>query len=274
MSELYITPENYPQHTGAGQDEFNFDGQPRLLNARPPQQAYGQVAGVRAVEDVVTLIPRDEWRDRIKEIDEQGSWLKNAAGELPVKDQNGLGYCHAYGTISPMEIARKIQGYPYVELSAESVGGIVTNWRNEGAYPEDDLAVAVKYGACAQSFMDKPHSLNSKKWKEGWEKNALKHRALEWFDLRVPNKTFDAVVTCILLRFPIGLGYAWWGHFVHGGFKARYNASKKCFDIENRNSWGKSYGDNGYFWLQEGERNGQGTPDWAFGIRHVTPSND
>jgi len=83
----------------------------------------------------------------------------------------------------------------------------------------------------------------------------------------VPGKVFDAVMTCYLNSFPIGLGYAWWSHFIHGGFKARWNATKKCFDIEERNSWGPNYGEDGYFWLPEGTGRGQGTPDWAFAGR-------
>ena len=37
-----------------------------------------------------------------------------------------------------------------------------------------------------------------------------------------------------------------------------------------RNSRGPGYGDNGYFWLGEGTRRGEGTPDWAL-IRVLTP---
>jgi len=277
MSELYIDESNFEYWTGAGNAAVNFDGYDRVLNFQPPQVAYGQVVGydeqgnivwsAKPFEDVMPLIPRDEWRDRIKEKDANGSWLKNAVGEIPVKDQDGLGYCHAYGTVSVLEILDMIATGRYFDLSGESVGGIVTGWQNRGADPMQDLAVAIKYGACESSYMDRPNSISPSRWKTGWQQNALQHRMAEYWDLRVPGKTFDAVMTCYLYSYPIGLGYGWWSHFIHGGFRARYNETKRCFDIEERNSWGKNYGDNGYFWLPEGTGRGQGTPDWAFAGR-------
>jgi hypothetical protein len=279
MPELYIDESNYTYWTGAGNQSVDFDGSTRILNFVPPQVPYGEVKryddngnlvfAARPIEDVVPLIPRDEWNDRIKEKDANNAWLRytNDACSVQVKDQDGLGYCHAYGTVSVEEILIAIASGVYVNLSAESIGGIVTKWHNQGADPMDDLAVAIKNGACEASFMDKPNSLSPSRWKQGWQQNALNYRMAEYYDLRVPGKTFDAVMTCYLLNFPIGLGYAWWSHFVHGGFRARWNATKRCFDIELRNSWGRNYGDNGYFWLPEGTGRGQGTPDWAFAGR-------
>jgi hypothetical protein len=271
VAELLITPQNADFWCGPENAKSVFwHGHKRALNATPPKQPYGLCAGVAAIEDVITLIPRSEWQDRIKEKDANDTWLKSICKDVKCKDQNGLGYCHAYGTVSPMEIAAVAQGEPYVELSAESIGGVVTDWRNAGADPEDDLAAARTNGACAASFMDKPNSITPSRWKAGWQADALRRRVLEHFDCGTPGKEFDAVVTCALLNFPVGLGYAWWSHFVHGVFRVRYNAQTKKYEIENRNSWDATYGDNGYFWLAEGTGRGQGTPDWAFGVRNVS----
>ncbi len=263
-----VTPANVDAMCGPSDARaVVIDGQTRLLNFRPPAEPYGQCRSARA--DAITLIPRDQWPDLIADKDRQKSWLIDSVDAVNVKDQNGLGYCHAYGTVSCMEIALVYAGYPYEELSAESIGGPVTGWINEGADPSDDLEQAMRGGACLASFMDAPHSLNPSRWKSGWEQDAMSRRVLEAWDLRLPNKAFDAVVTASLLNMPVGLGYVWWGHFVHGGFQVRRQDSK--YQILNRNSWGASYGEDGYFWLTEGTGRGQGTPDWAFAVRVVIP---
>lgn len=264
-----ITPNNVDRLCGPdGSAAYEFGGHVRVLNFRPPVDPYGKCRSARA--DAFELIQREAWQDLCSQKDREKSWLLDILGDvLQVQDQNGLGYCHAYGTVAEMEGAFVLAGYPYEQLSAESVGGPVTGWINEGADPSDDLAQAIKGGACLQSFMDRPHSLNWRAWKEGWQQDALSRRVLEADDLRIPGKQFDAIVTCCLLNRMVGLGYMWWGHFVHGVYKVRHVNSR--WEVLLRNSWGTSYGDNGYFWLTEGTGRGQATPTWATSVRVATP---
>ena len=269
-----ITPENADSYCGpVNARAVNFDGQIRMLSFRPPAAPYGECRGTVGAERLVELIPRSEWDKIIEQKDREKSWLIDNVATVKCKDQNGLSYCHSFGTVSTMEIALVMAGYPYEELSAESVGGPVTGWRNQGADPSDDLEQVEKAGACLASYMDRPNSLNPRLWKPGWEHDAMGRRVLEAYDLRLPGKEFDAVVTCALLNIPVGLGYAWWGHFIHGGFQVRKNKSG-VYEILERNSWGASYGKDGYFWLAEGRARGQGTPDWSFAVRVVIPQED
>jgi hypothetical protein len=273
VPELHITPENYEQYTGAGHRYFNWNGEVRMLNAMPRRTEYGSLAFAPKLEESFPLIPRDEWIERIKEKDANQSWLRNINDLMgvPCTDQNGRGYCHAYGTVGAGMTARAEAGLPTIRLSAESVGGIVTGWINRGANPDDDLEVFVKYGACAQSFMDSEWSLNPTRWKPGWEQDALNHRVVECFDLDPDSdKIFDQEMTCVLINIATADWYNWWGHHIQGPLQAKYMDGK--FWLLKRNSWGQDYGDNGYFWMAEGYGRGLGNPDGAFAIRLLTAS--
>lgn len=257
---------NYQELVPDAEGRFEFNG-PRLCLAVPPSLAAGDIPGVGAAEDFPDfLIPRSEWPDRIRQKDAEKSWLEDIVrGVIPCDDQGPLGFCHAYGTKIAGECCRLVQNQPYVRLSAESVGGPVTNWRNRGADPADDLAQFMQYGACPQSFMDEAHSLRPSRWKDGWEKAATQYRATEVWDLRSGKKAFDFIVTCALLGLPTACGYSWWSHFVSGPYRV-LDLDRGKFAVRNRNQWGPEYGDDGFFDLAEGK----GTPDWAFCVRQMS----
>ncbi len=273
MSYLEINDSNWQEQLGDGHT-VNIGGIDRVVGGcRRVKYAYGKNPYAKPCEEVFDLIPESEWVDRIKERDENKSWQYEIAKQLKVKDQGRLGFCHAYGTVETAEVSRAIANEPYVQLSAESIGGPVTNWRNEGADPSDDLEQLINVGACRQDFMDKAWSLNPRKWKDGWEEDCANHKCTEWIDLAVPGKELEAAVSACLLGFACGLGYMWWFHFVMSGLKLKVvDASAKRmynkYSMLGRNSWGPDYGEDGFFWLTGTKM----IPDWSFAIKQMTPS--
>jgi hypothetical protein len=259
---------------------FEFDGQVRMLNAKPRQRPYGTVEAFRTLGETAPLIPRDEWKTRVAEKDANGTWLFNILKDIPAKDQNGLGYCHAYGPVAALERMRVLQGLPYVELSAESIGGPVTNWRNEGAMPEDDVEQLIRIGCCRADMMDKPHSLNPNRWNENWEADCANHKLLEAWDADVPGKAFDGHATLTLSDCLDAIGFDQLSHEIHGGYQLRYNAKSGLWEILNQNNWGPNWpepGLNGFIWMPEGTRGGWkgGTPSIGiFGVRYPTHSEN
>jgi hypothetical protein len=197
------------------------------------------------VEDVIQLIPRSEWPDRIKEKDQNHSWLYDklvtdrAAAGLPTltTDQDGLNYCWAYAAVSAAATQRVLQGEPYVKLSSESVGGPIANWRNVGGWPEDALQQLIGVGACEEALMDKPNSLSPNRWQPTWKANCVNYRATEVMDLDVPGgKTFDACATACFLDYMATVTYDWWGHAVRGFVKLGF--SGRVFTCTVWNNWG------------------------------------
>lgn len=266
MSELWICDDNWKDHVGDGR-VVEFDGHLRQLCARPRVTAYGACAAATAFP-VDQLIPRSRWDAIIAKKDEEKSWLDDlmqTPGAPAVKDQDGENYCHGYGPTSCVEVQEFLQGCYSGSLSAESVAGPVTDWRNIGWDPEDDLQQLITYGACPAEYMDKPWSRNPRLWKPGWEKAALDHRVLEWWDLDIEGRVFDAYVTAAMLNILCAAGYRWWSHEVHGAYRVRKQNGR--YGVKHRNSWGANYGEDGFFWLEEG----RGTPSIGlFGVRAVT----
>lgn len=261
---------------------INDDNYKTLLGVRPcltkPRiTTYGNA--VTAIEEKLTLIPRSEWLDRIKYMDENKCWLEDIVRSklpgqnVPCTDQNGLGYCHSYSTVQAAMIRRLIQHNKFIHLSAESIGGPITNWKNRGAPMDDPMFQLRDVGACRQDFMNKEHSLSPRLWKEGWEQDCENHRADGWLDMDIRGKMFDAAATMCFLGHPFAAGFGWWSHAICGGFRVIYIGNRKgreIFALRYRNNWGSDFGDDGFLDMEEGK----GTPDiGAFAPMHMTPSN-
>jgi hypothetical protein len=261
MVPLY-DDSNYHSLLPNGEGIVEFNG-PRLCLAVPPRLAIGEVPHAEPFPE--RLIPRSEWPDLIRKKDAEKSWLEDIMrGVVPCKDQGSLGYCHAFGCAHAGEVQRLVQNLLYVELSGESLGGPITNWRNRGADPADDLSQLVQCGACPQVYVDQPLSLNPKRWKSGWETAALEYRATEVWDMRSDTKAFDFAATLAFLNVPGGSGFQWWSHFVSGPYRV-LDLGRGKFALRYRNNWGADYGDDGFMDFAEGK----GTPDWCYGLRQM-----
>jgi len=256
-------------------DPTRHDDHDRMLGGAWPRKTnFGECAVAKPM-DPALLIPRSEWIDRIKQKDQEQSWLEDLVRRAGIRasDQASTNFCHAHSIKDPMEVQRCVQGHPYVELSAMAIGGPITGWRNRGAYPEDDLMQAVKFGTCPASMQDSRYSFSPSKWQKGWEEECAKYQVDEWTDgLLSGGKAFDALVTFSFLNIPCPVGYQWWGHALHAGYRVLYlgqSRGKDRFAVRHRNSWGMDYGDAGFVDLEEG----RGTPDidlFAIGLVTAT----
>lgn len=257
--DFHITPDNAEQLTGAGYDSFVFGGHMRMLNANKfAGTALTMYSSPMAEAD---LIPEEQWPDLIADKDRAKSWLYDIVldQKIPCKDQDGLGFCHGYGPVTCLEVMRCFAGFPYKNLSAESVAGRVTGWSNRGGDPEEDLEVLAKYGACEAAFMDRPNSISPARWKAGWEQNALLYRATEFLS-GIRSKMWEVAGTAALRSQATSPWFNWWSHCISGSYKLKYDAATKTIWRMDRNNWGADWGDDGFCWFRKGTSKGLGTP--------------
>lgn len=260
MSELIITDENYLSHVNppdgmsTGLLERDWDRMP--VGASPVATEY--------VED---LIPRAEWPDLIADMERTRSRLSDVMEDagIPSLDQNGTNFCHANSPALATMLIRAVQGLPLVLLSPGFLGSIVTNGRNVGAWILDDIEKAAVHGFAPQSLV--PANFVGLNFHKDARAEAKKYVIEEWWDFprNRDGKSFDRMMTSLFRRVPVCTAHNWWSHAVTA-LDPVYKDGK--FGARFRNSWGRSYGTNGYFVMMEGK----GTPDEAYAPRVVTVS--
>lgn len=267
---IIIDEDNWREHIGeAGTldpTNPNSGGERRLFGCKPRISQPGSLKF--AAPPTFALIPRNEMASRSKDLVAAGADLRSISTRAGIKskDQGQTNYCHANSPALAIEILRAVQGESPVVLSPGSIGGPVTGYRNEGAVIEDDLRQIVEFGAATVDFVP-ANQISKSGWKPGAMENAALHKVTHWWDLGAKDSgMFNRCATLVLQGIPVCVGYNWWGHAVTLVGLVDLGGGKLGFVF--RNSWGSSYGDDGYGILAEGK----GTPDSAYAPRQATAS--
>jgi len=270
---LYAGEKVYDDHnahelTGDGKVVF-AGGEMRMLSAMPRKSAYGSI-GVPTFGDNFKVMTRSEIIDRAVYLDENEAQISDLL-DYPSKDQNGLPYCWIYGCVGALEAIRRVQGLPYVELSAESAGGPITGYRSRGGYGEEGLQYLSKTGVANQSLWPKNKVGGPSNVTAEVKADYENHRIKEWFDCETNN--VEQLWTMLVLGFPCPLGLNWWGHLIFACGVVVDRASNKITGTRIRNSWAESWGAKnkhgvgGFGVLTESKSRGD-----FFGVRSVTAS--
>lgn len=205
----------------------------------------GGLACAAPLIESIPLIPKSEWKDRVRHMKAAGGFpndkrraLSKHLGRSVVKDQNGLNYCHLFALANCVESVLDFEGLSYTELAPESLGGVV-GWSNAGGYMTRDLEWAADHGISPRDFCP-THVINPRSFKTGWQDAAKQYTPLEWFELGHSGDLWAECVTALLSGFPVYPGFAWWSHSVMLG------GLTEDIDGEIENSWGPSWSDGGY----------------------------
>lgn len=188
-------------------------------------------------------VPRSEWDDRIEEMERDASSIHDIALQsgVKIKDQDGYGYCWAFGTCTAVELSRASQGLPFVELSATSVAGPVKNYRNQGGWGKEALDYGVQHGwAPVSLWPEVPTGASSRYDTHECQLEREKYKVTEWYE--VPNRDFDAMMSVLFHRMPAAVGLNHWGHLICAAKPVKKSGQ---YGWLYRNSWKPSWGDNG-----------------------------
>lgn len=207
----------------------------------PRQIPYGQLPFASALG--VPIVPKDEWVDRIEEMEKTKTRLSDIVlrAGLPCKDQNGTNYCWINAPVHCVEVVRVLQNESMVILSPASCGAKIKNFRNVGGWGTEGLEFIVKYGVVPASMW--PENAISRKYDkaEAW-KEAEKYKVTEWWDLKPEDEV--ELFSALFHRVPVAVGYNWWGHEVTAYDPVHLGDGK--FGVRIRNSWGMQWGDRGF----------------------------
>ncbi len=138
---------------------------------------------------------------------------QQATGLMKEWNQDGYGYCWAYGLTAAVMGCRAVEGQPPVRLSPFSLGWLV-NWRNSGYYCDRAIAGARERGIAPVEYVPE-YSLDTRRFKPGWQDEAKKYRPLEWWDVNCSAAERDVICQCLTILAtgrPLYVAYNWWRH--------------------------------------------------------------
>lgn len=188
-------------------------------------------------------VDESEWMDRAEEMERERSSLDDLAlmKGVRVKDQDGYGYCWAFGTCTAVEMSRAYAGLDYVELSATSVAGPVKNFANRGGWGKEALDYGVQHGwAPVSLWPEVPTGASNRYDTHECQLERQKYKVTEWYEIQP--RDFNALMSCLFRQMPAAVGLNHWGHLICA-VKPVYKSGKWGWMYWN--SWKSTWGDRG-----------------------------
>ena len=204
-----------------------------------------------APRPVMQTIPRSEWKDIIEAKTAEKSWIWDRCKDrVPILDQDGYSWCWNHSLAGAAMCAREGANLDFVLLSPASLGYVVSWNKDSGAYILDAMEAIQKNGICSSPPF--PMLTNDGRyWTSEAQRIAANHR-FKCYDLDSNN--WDELVTMALDNKVHDNGINDWGHSTYGGVEMRWNAQKNRPEMRQVNSWAKTWGEDGTYWVWEGSQ--------------------
>ncbi len=196
---------------------------------------------------------------------------------IPSLDQNGQGFCWAYGTTGALQTILARMNQKYMKLSGHAVGCKIKNFQDQGGWGAESLIFAMANGIPDCDHWKEKSMSRSNDTPETWANAKLYMPVVVVQDLASPvydrNLSYAQQLTVLLDGGVTVDDYDWWGHCVFGcdavnGASQRNvtrGESGKLLMVQEfdlvwgmndpatqglgkrfRNSWTDSYGDIGF----------------------------
>jgi hypothetical protein len=254
---------------GSWRDHFApvIDGQPKGHGLVPRDYAT-YPAEMFAPPTEIKLIPRSEWSARIKDQEKQESRISDVmkGAGVPCLDQGQVGYCWAHSSTGAVMAVRALNGQPTVPLSAYAVAATIKKGADEGGWCGLSAQFIREKGVPSQQLWPQGDRSYRKYDKADVWANAALHKVTEDYvdltrDVYDQNLTFDMVASCFLSGIPVAVDFNWWSHSVLGCDLVETEPG--AFGLRIRNSWGASWGEQGFGIL----KGSKAIPDGAVALR-------
>jgi hypothetical protein len=174
------------------------------------------------------------------------------------------GNCWINAPVFCVEITRHIQGDKHVSLSPASAGARIKNFRNSGGWGKEGLEFLAEHGVCPSAQWP-DNAIRREHDTPANRELSKRYRVDEWWELEPRN--LDHLVSAILRRKPVAVGYNWWRHEVTA-LGLVWTGSPENVQLLIGNSWSTQWGDKGYGTLEGRKR----LPDDAVCPRSVLAS--
>ncbi len=184
-------------------------------------------------EDTFYLLPRNKWQPV----------SLNRHVQIIYGQMDGM--CTSNGACETEMILRSFRGRPdNPVLSPEHLYSLHSRW-GTGSTLDENLKTLVDVGVCTRVQVPAAWPVVLP---DDWKAKAAKNRMLEFIDL---NADFDAVATALQRGHPCLIGVNWPGGGGHAIAATELARDGRGWVLRGPNSWGKDWGDDGFYTLTE-----------------------